>query len=69
MYLSCAVLSDQREYFAGVQCKTKMAHGPSFGVGIAESDIFKIEASTNRLRERTRIVRRQDFWLDLEEGK
>src|SRR3984957_4077783 len=47
--LSCAILSDEREYFAGMQCEGKMANGPSFGVRIPESDIVKNEAFANRL--------------------
>ena len=67
--LSCAILADQCEDLAGVQREAKMAHSPSLGVGISESDIFKNEASANRLREGMRIVRRQDFRLDLKEGE
>src|SRR4029077_4964856 len=54
--LSCAILSDQREYFAGVQREAKMANGPSVGGRVSESDIVKNEAFANRLRKATRII-------------
>ncbi len=46
-----------------------MAHRPALGAGIAEADVLEGEAVADRRREGTRILRRDDLRLDLEEGE
>jgi len=67
--LAGAVFADQRDDFTCVQREAEMAHSPSLGAGIDEAHILEHESLTDRLGERTRTFRRQDFGPDLEEGK
>ena len=46
------------DYLTGAQRKAEMAYSPSFVSRIPEPDIFEHEALTDRLGERTGVVRR-----------
>jgi hypothetical protein len=64
--LSGAVFSDQCQHLAGVKGEGEMAHRPSLRARVAKSDVFKFKAVPNRIRETSRIGRRQDFRRHLE---
>src|SRR5262249_51827678 len=64
-----AVLSYQRQPFAGRERKIESAHGPLLGTRIAESHSLEHEAPADRNRHRRRSRLQPDVRLDLEEAE
>ena len=67
--LARAILAHQSQRLAGLEGKVQMAQRPGVGIGIAEANILKHHAGLDRLGKRLGLGRRNDGWLDLEEGE